>query len=119
MDKEKRRNKRKKEENRVEIERVSDKHNSSGETIAAFSEDISLGGIKIITDQKFQVNSLLNLKISLRSSRRIIFMRGRVCWIKRQMEKGLYEVGVEFIDTSPNRSMILISHLYSVLKDQS
>ncbi len=119
MDKERRRNKRRKEENWVEIDQVSDKRNPSGATITAFSEDISLGGMKIITDQKYQVNELLNLKISLRNSRRIIFMRGRVRWIKRQMEKDLYEMGIEFVDASPNRLMILISHLYSANQDPS
>lgn len=119
MDKERRRNKRKEEENWVEIDRVSDKRNPEKETVTAFSENISLGGMKIITDHKYQVNTLLNLKISLRNSRRIIFMRGRVRWIKRQMEKDLYEMGVEFVDASPNRLMILISHLYSATKDET
>ncbi len=119
MDKERRRNKRKKEENRVEIECLSDKLKPQGEPIIAFSDDISLGGIKIITDQKLPVNSLLNLKINLRKSRRIIYMRGRVRWIKKQMGKDLYEMGVEFVDTAPSRLMVLISHLYSASADHS
>jgi hypothetical protein len=35
------------------------------------------------------------------------------------MEKDLYEMGVEFVDASPNRLMILISHLYSAAKDET
>jgi c-di-GMP-binding flagellar brake protein YcgR len=118
MDKEQRRNKRKKEENWVDINIISEKHNPDNSTFTAFSEDISLGGMKIITDQQFKVNTLLNLKITLQKSRRIIFMRARVRWVKKDMEKELYEMGVEFIDASPNRLMILISHLYSAAQDQ-
>jgi len=113
MDKERRRNKRKQEENWVEIELISEDSNNQKESVTAFSEDISLGGMKIVTDDEFPVDALLNLKINLRKSRRIIFMRGRVRWVRKHEEKDLYEMGVEFVDASPNRLMILISHLYS------
>ena len=50
--------------------------------------------------------------MALAKSRRIISVIGKVKWIKQLYGNEVFEVGVEFVDTPPDRVMALIEHLY-------
>lgn len=113
---ERRKEKRIKEENRVKLELTSKSLSDNQKTVNALTQDISLGGARIITDEFFDVGSELKMGIILSKSKQVIRLRATVRWIKA-VEKGIYEMGVEFQHGIPGSVLTLINHLYG--KDQN
>jgi c-di-GMP-binding flagellar brake protein YcgR len=113
---EKRKERRIREENRVVIE-VPGKTGAGGLEINGLTQDISLGGARILMmDQFFPVGSPLKMTLYLSKSRQIVKVHGQVRWA-RMIENGFYEMGVEFEHGIPASVMALINHLYK--KDQN
>jgi len=112
---ERRRDKRVDEENRVIIEFA--KPESAGDfwTINAFTRDVSLGGARILTDRAFSIDSEISMTMFLSRSKQIARVHGKIKWV-RNVDDGLYEMGVEFMHEIPSALIILINHLYR--KDQ-
>jgi len=114
---EKRKERRIKEENRVLIEVPGKAGPTGGLEINALTQDISLGGARILMiDELFPVGSALKMTLYLSKSRQIVKVHGLVRWA-RTVETGLYEMGVEFEHGIPASVMALINHLYK--KDQN
>jgi hypothetical protein len=108
---EKRREKRIKEENRVAIAVSPMGERAEGESINAFTRDLSLTGARIWTDRLFPLNSRLNLTLYLSRSKQIVRIRGTVKWEKKN-DDGLYEIGVQFRHGIPDVLIALIHHFY-------
>jgi hypothetical protein len=109
----KRRDRRKAEENKVTISIVSKlKSNEIIDNIYALTKDISLSGVKIQTDADLPINTLLKIELALAKSHRLISVIGKVKWVKQLYGNEVFEVGVEFVDTPPDRAMALLEHLY-------
>ena len=116
MTEERRRETRKKEGNRVTIETVpQDQADTEKTTITRISfsltEDISLKGIKVISDAFFPIDTLLKIELSLAEFHEPLDIQGKVKWI-RSHEEDLYEIGIEFIDASPKHMKALVDHMY-------
>jgi len=110
---EKRREKRKDEENKVTISVVSkNKTQDVTGNIYALTKDISMSGVKIQTDADLPINTLLKIEMALAKSHRLVSVIGKVKWIKQLYGNEVFEVGVEFVDTPPDRVMALLEHLY-------
>ena len=109
---EKRRERRKEEENKVTISVVT-KHKPSEivDHIYALTRDISMSGVKIQTDADLPINTLLKIEMALAKSHRLISVIGKVKWVKQLYGDEVFEVGVEFVDTPPDRAMTLLEHL--------
>jgi len=115
--KEKRKERRIREENRVIIEIPGKGGPEGSPEINALTQDISLGGARIlIMDEFFPVGSFLKMTLYLSRSRQLVKVHGRVRWA-RTIENGFYEMGVEFEHGIPASVMALINHLYK--KDQN
>jgi hypothetical protein len=109
--KERRRDARILEENRVVIE-TNGTHGSEGiEAFDAFTRDLSLGGVRVQTDRPLETGVELTLTITLSKSRQLIRIHGRVRWVK-EIEPGLFEAGIEFLHEIPGSVMSLINHLF-------
>ena len=113
---EKRRTKRINEENKIEIKVV--KPNSAGDFLIfnALTRDLSLGGARILTNVPFQLKSELTITLHLAKSHQQAKVDGRVVWVK-SIDKGSYEIGVEFLHEIPTSVLMLINHIYG--KDPS
>jgi Tfp pilus assembly protein PilZ len=109
--KERRRDTRVAEENRVVIEMKGKQDGEGIETFGAFTRDLSLGGVRVQTDRPFDEGVELTLTITLSRSQQIIKIRGRVRWA-REVEPGLFEAGIEFVHQIPGSVMSLINHLF-------
>jgi hypothetical protein len=109
--KERRRDARFIEENRVVIERKGTPGGAGIETVDAFTCDLSLGGVRVQTDRPLDEGAELTLTITLSRSRQVIRIRGRVQW-SREVEPGLFEAGLEFLHQIPGSVMALINHLF-------
>jgi c-di-GMP-binding flagellar brake protein YcgR len=104
---------RKQEENKVTIEVIpEDTDSPTGKSVHALTQDISTGGIRILTDAEFEVGSQLKLRLVLTKTRKVLDLIGTIRWIKSVYENELKEMGVEFQDVDPNQTMILLKHVY-------
>jgi c-di-GMP-binding flagellar brake protein YcgR len=109
---EKRKERRIREENRVIIEIPGKWGPEGGPEINALTQDISLGGARILMmDEFFPVGSFLKMTLYLSRSKQIVKLHAKVRWA-RTIENSFYEMGVEFEHGIPASVMALINHLY-------
>ncbi len=108
---EKRKDKRIAEENRVVIELPGPSPAAEPRPVNALTKDISLGGARVVTDRFFEVGSSLRMTLYLSKSKQVVKVRGDVRW-NRMVEDGIYEMGVEFEHGIPTGVLVLINHLY-------
>ncbi len=116
MTEERRRETRKTEGHRVTIEIVpqdqADAEKATTKRISfSLTEDISLKGIKVISETFFPIDTLLKIELSLVELNKRLDLQGKVKWI-RSDEEDLYEIGIEFIDASPEHMKALVDHMY-------
>jgi hypothetical protein len=120
---ERRKSKRKKEGNRVAIETMSkDTGQLEKNNGFAITDDISLYGIKVMTEPYFPIDSLLKIDLSLAKTKKIVTMIGKVRWIKR-IGDNLNELGIEMVDATRDNIKILFEYLItkkvSIVEDDS
>ena len=108
---EKRKEKRIQEENRVLIELPAVRAMEEPTMINALTQDISLGGARIMTNENFAVGSCVKMTLYLSRTKQVIKIQAEVRW-SRAVDAGLFEVGVEFRHGIPLGVITLINHLY-------
>jgi c-di-GMP-binding flagellar brake protein YcgR len=80
--------------------------------IDAFTYDLSLGGARIHSKERFETGALLRLRIELVRSRDIVNVEGRVRWVRPGADGEQYEMGVEFDHAAPQAFMSLMKNLH-------
>jgi hypothetical protein len=109
---ERRKEKRKKEVNRISIEYLPwGQINRNKKVNFGLTEDLSLCGIKILTDKFFPVDKVMKISLSLGRNYETIYLIGKVKWIK-SLDDEAYEIGLEVVDTFEKSVRILTGHLY-------
>lgn len=108
---EKRKEKRLDEENKVILKLLSDK-GGEDEIYYAFSQDISPGGIKVITDSPFSVKTRFEVEVALPGEKRVIKGLAEVRWVKSRPEGDIYEMGLEFVELDDQNRIHLLEHVY-------
>jgi Tfp pilus assembly protein PilZ len=102
-----------KEENKLTFMIVSEDKNPLDENAyLAFTEDISSGGIKIITNKLLEIGALLEIELSLGRKNKAISLFGRVQWIRHLYDGELFAVGVMFEDNPAENIMSLMEYIY-------
>jgi hypothetical protein len=115
---EKRKERRLNEENKVTISVVSkDKATHAEGNFFALTKDVSLNGLKIHTDMDLEIGTALKIEIALAKSKKLISVIGRVKWMSQLYDGEVFEMGVEFVDTPPDRVLSLLDHLYGEEKN--
>jgi len=89
--------------------------------ISAYAEDISLGGVKVTTRQKFKVSSLVKMEIYVKL--RPITCQGRVTWMnERESEflegETLFDLGIEFQELKSEDIEAIKERLSKVIQDR-
>lgn len=98
---EKRREKRIKEHALFTITLISkDRLEPHKKIIHHTTKDISLTGARIHTNTFLPVGSFLKMDLSLKEPPRLISAFAKVRWIKSLYADELFEMGIEFVDTS-------------------
>ncbi len=85
---------------------------SSKQIYFSFSQDVSLDGIKIITDTQLPENTMLGIKLLISDTQKTLKLKGKVKWAKKYHDKELYETGLEFYDTSHETILALMEYIY-------
>ncbi len=110
---ERRRESRIKEEDKVVIELLTNGQTPDDKSIInALTKDISPGGIRIMTNMLLPVSTLLKMEIVLSQRRRRVHTMGIVRWARSVYEEELFEMGIEFTQISPEDKMLLLEHTY-------
>jgi c-di-GMP-binding flagellar brake protein YcgR len=114
---ERRRDSRLIEENKVSIERLSGGRSASEKmTLNALTKDISPGGVRLVTRLPLPDESLLMMEIVLSGLHRVVRAMGAVRWSRSVAGEEMFESGVEFTQISPEDKMLLLEHTYKKRK---
>jgi len=108
---EKRREKRLDEENKVVLHVLAE-DGQEKQSFYSFSRDLSVGGLRIMTDSPLPVKTKLKIEIALSESKKVISGLAEVRWVKSLFEDEVYEMGLEFIDLDPQSKVFLLEHIY-------
>jgi len=110
---ERRKDSRLSEENKVVIELLADGRTTAEKTIInALTKDISPGGVRVMTDILLPVDALLKIEIVLSQRRRLVSAMGLVRWTRSVYGEEMFEIGIEFTQISPDEKMLLLEHTY-------
>lgn len=111
--KERRRDPRAKEENKVILTLIPEgTAPEPKQTYYSLTNDISMGGIRFLTDAPLAVGACVKLEITLSKSHRSIQAVARVRWVKDLFGKDVYDMGLEFEEIGSADKLVLIDHLY-------
>ena len=74
-------------------------HTVKGAPISTYTEDISAGGVRVVTQEKLELNCTVDLKIYVGD--RFVRCRGKIIWVKEKTSSVLdgvlfYSAGIEF-----------------------
>lgn len=102
------------EENKIVIGRFAPlPETGDNNSACALTMDISPGGVRIVTDLPLQPGARVPLELALSKTRKLITLTGQVRWAKKFLGEGLFEVGIEFINVTPNDRIVLLEYAYS------
>lgn len=94
------------------MEYLPEKPDQGRKTISfGMTEDLSLSGIRILTDAFFPVDKIMKISLSLGKNSEMIRMIGKVKWIE-SCGDDVYEIGFEFEDMLKESIKVLARHLY-------
>lgn len=82
-------------------------------TRLSLTENMSVCGLKIVTDAFIPKGSLCDIELSLVWSFSTIRITGKIIWIEDLTDK-FYELGVEIVDASEEKIRILTEHLAKI-----
>ena len=112
-DRERRRDSRVNEEDKVAIELLTNGQPPTEKTVLnALTKDISPGGVRLTTNKLLPVNTLLKIEVVLSRRRRVVQAMGIVRWARTVYDEEMFEIGVEFTQISPDDKMLLLEHTY-------
>ena len=111
--KERRRDPRVREENKVVLTLVPDGTAQGAKlTYYSLTKDISIGGIRIMTDAPLAVDTRVGVEITLSKSRKSIKAVAVVRWVKDLFGTDVYDMGLEVLEIDPDDQLVLIDHVY-------
>ena len=102
-----------KEENVAVITYISDDSRfDKSKTFQAFTQDLSSRGVNLLCATFFPEGSMLQIKLTLSKSRKILDLKGQVRWIRDVQDGEVYEMGIEFMEILPQKTLILMEHIF-------
>ena len=76
------------------------------------SKDLSLGGIRILTDKFIPKGNLMKININLIN--RVIRLKAKVCWCNKERIAERYSAGLEFLEVNEEDKKVLSAFLSKV-----
>jgi len=110
---ERRREERVLEEDKVVLRVVPDDAGTGGASpLVSLTRDISPGGVCLVTNTFVPEGARVRLEIALTGSRRLVHGTGTVRWVNRLFEDDIFETGVEFAEIDPESIGAILVHIY-------
>ncbi|MBF0330601.1 MAG: PilZ domain-containing protein [Candidatus Omnitrophica bacterium] len=78
----------------------------SGQDVYAghLTQDISQGGVRVITSDFVPVNSVVTVQVQLKDREKIMELHARVAWVRATAFGETYQLGLEFFGDTPRMS---------------
>lgn len=71
------------------------------------AQDLSQGGLRMLSSEFIPVHSLVTIQIQLKDCTRVMDVQGRVVWVRYNPMTETYQMGLEFTDDAAfQRAMI-------------
>lgn len=92
----------------------ADSGNLRGEKSAYYArtKNASPSGLRVETDVRFPVGSVLAIKLQSPKTKRLIQATGQVKWVVDLEGNQGFELGLEFVETSVATILDLLNHIY-------
>lgn len=111
---ERRKERRIKEVNRISIECLQEGQDDGSHNVHfGLTEDLSLCGLKVLTDRSFPVDKVMKISLCLGKKYETIYFIAKVKWSKN-LDNEVYELGLEVVDTFEKSLRVLTTHLYGI-----
>jgi c-di-GMP-binding flagellar brake protein YcgR len=111
--KERRRDIRLVEENKAVVLRMTGEIKPGVPTVHySLTQDISMGGARIMTDAPLERGERVRLDITLSRSRKRIRAVAEVRWVRELYEGEVYEAGLQFAGLDPDDEFALMDHIF-------
>jgi len=101
------------EENKVAITPMTDGTEPGSTTVYhALTRDISMGGLRIMTVAPLEPGARVRLEITLGRSRKRIRAVAEVRWVRELYAREVLEVGLRFAGLEPDTEFALMDHIF-------
>lgn len=101
-----RRENRKLSEKMIVVRYVNESQNNTEETHTCSSQDISAGGLKLVSHCPLELGSEMPMEIDLGSMWAVIDVRGQVKWCLEIDESPTYYIGVKLIEIEKSNRQV-------------
>jgi len=78
----------------------------------AWTRNASPSGLKVECDFSFPLGTVFDIKIFSPRRGKQVHAAGRVIWAARSKEDKVYEIGLEFVETSVDTILEIVDHIY-------
>ena len=85
-------------------------YSANGKPISTYTDDISKGGVKVITQQNLAPSEPVDLKIYIGDE--FVRCKGKIAWVKEKVNSVLegvkfFHAGIEFLNLNPKESEVV------------
>jgi c-di-GMP-binding flagellar brake protein YcgR len=78
----------------------------------SLTQDISMGGVRLITGVRLGTGDRVRLDITLSRTRKRIRAVAEVRWVRELYDREVFEVGLQFADLDPDDEFALMDHIF-------
>ena len=111
--KERRRDIRLVEENKAVVSRMTGEIKPGSPAVYySLTQDISMGGVRIMTDAPLERGERVRVDITLSRSRKRIRAGAEVRWVRELYEGEVFEAGLQFAGLDPDDEFALMDHIF-------
>lgn len=101
------------EENKVVVHRMTGEVQPGSPTVHySLTQDISMGGVRIMTDARLERGDRVRLDVTLSRSRKRIRAVAEVRWVRELYDREVFDVGLQFAELDPDDEFALMDHIF-------
>lgn len=100
----------------IKVDYKSEETKTSG---SALCRNISLGGIRLISNKSLEKDQTMELKLYLIKNQKPIIATGIIMWVKDIAIKGstnVYDIGVKFLHIDKEDEKIFFEYIYNLMQ---
>ena len=86
---------------------------NSSQTVSHIAQDLSQGGLRMLSSEFIPVNSLVGIQIQLKDREMVMDVQGRVVWVRYNPMTETYQMGLEFADDAAFQRMMISEFIRS------
>jgi len=101
------------EENKAVVSRMTGEIRPGTSTVHySLTQDISMGGVRIMTDASLERGERVRIDITLSRSRKRIRAVAEVRWVRELYDREVFEVGLQFAGLDPDDEFALMDYIF-------